>query len=269
MSRPTPPTLDHVAAGAGPGLVLIHGTGADADANWGPLIETLSDRYTVLAPNLPGVGGTPAPDGPLDLDELAAQILATVRAAGVERFHLVGHSLGAVIATAVAAREPTAIDSLLPHAGWVKTGQREAFMFELWARLLGTDPALLAGHLILTAMGPAMLGGLDSEQFAEMTAAFTAMLDERILPQVELDARVDLGDRPSRVQAPTLVLASADDQIIPARHQRELATAISQSRYLEVPGGHGLPFEDPDRFFAIITEFVDSQQAARPTGASA
>ena len=62
--------------------------------------------------------------------------------------------------------------------------------------------------------------------------------------------------------APTLVLASADDQVIPPRHQRELADAIAGAEYLEVPGGHGLPFEDPARFFTIVTEFTDTRQAA-------
>lgn len=269
MASPTPVLLDHVAAGSGPGLVLIHGTGADAASNWGALIEAVSERYTVLAPNLPGSGATAAATRLLDLDELAGQVLATTRAAGLTRFHLVGHSIGAMIATAVAAREPDAVTSLLLHAGWVTTGPREAFMFELWARLLRADPALLARHLVLTAMGPGLLGALNREQLAELAAGFTAMLDERILPQIELDGRIDLRDSVGRVLAPTLVLASAEDQIIPPHQQRELAGAISDARYLEVPGGHGLPFEDPARFFSIITEFVDAQQAALQAGASA
>jgi pimeloyl-ACP methyl ester carboxylesterase len=66
-----------------------------------------------------------------------------------------------------------------------------------------------------------------------------------------------------------LVLASADDQIVPTRHQRELAEAITAARYVEVSGGHGLPFEDPARFVSIITEFIDTQQATSHIGVSA
>ncbi|MFF2147150.1 alpha/beta fold hydrolase [Kitasatospora sp. NPDC058190] len=253
--------LDHVVAGSGPGLVLIHGTGADATSNWGGLIDAMRDRYTVVAPNLPGAGTTPVDRAPIDLDSLADRVVATTRVAGLERFHLVGHSVGSVVATTVAARHPAAVTSLVLHAGWVRTSPREAFMFELWARLLRTDPALLAHQLILAAMGPGLLGTLDDAQFAEMAAGFTAMLDERILGQIELDTRIDLRDAVGRVTAPTLVLASADDQIIPPHHQRELAAAIHQADYLQVPGGHGLPFEDPARFFSIITEYVDKRQA--------
>jgi pimeloyl-ACP methyl ester carboxylesterase len=251
--------LDHVVAGSGPGLVLIHGTGADATSNWGALIDEVSDRYTVVAPNLPGAGATPVDPAPIDLDALADQVLATARAAGLERFHLVGHSVGAVIATAVAARQPDAVTSLVLHAGWVRTTPREAFMFDLWARLLRTDPALLGRHLILSAFGPDHLASLDDAQFAELAAGFAQMLDERILGQIELDSRIDLRDAVGRITAPTLVIASADDQIIPTRHQRELAAAIQQAEYIETPGGHGLPFEDPARLFSLITEYLDKR----------
>ena len=269
MTSSTASPLDHLAAGSGPGLVLIHGTGADAASGWGTLIDDLSDRYTVVAPNLPGAGATPTPTGPLDLDELARQVLATAHAAGLERFHLVGHSLGAVVATAVAAREPRAVASLLLHAGWVTTGPRERLMFDFWARLLRADPALLARELIFSAMGPETLSAFDDDQLAELATGFTAMLSDRILPQLELNARIDLRDSVGRVLAPTLVLASGEDQIIPPRHQRELAAALRDSRYLEVPAGHGLPFTDPARFSSIITEFVDAQQAGVATGAAA
>ncbi|MFJ9608575.1 alpha/beta fold hydrolase [Kitasatospora sp. NPDC101176] len=260
--------LDRIVAGTGPGLVLIHGTGAEAASNWGPLIDAVRDRYTVVAPNLPGAGGTaPEPD-PLDLDHLADRVVATVRAAGLHRFHLVGHSVGAAVATAVAARHPGAVASLVLHAGWVRTTPREAFMFDLWARLLRTDRDLLARELVLTAMGPDLLAALDDAQFAEMAASFTAMLDDRILGQIELDARVDLRDAMGRISAPTLVLASADDRVIPPHHQRELAAAIARAEYLEVPGGHGLPFEDPDRFFSAVTEYVDKCQAREAAAAA-
>jgi pimeloyl-ACP methyl ester carboxylesterase len=265
MTGPAPHLLDYITAGSGPGLVLLHGTGADATSNWTGMIDAVGDRYRIVAPNLPGAGATPVANRPLDVDELSRQVLATAGAAGLERFHMVGYSLGAVIATAVAAREPNTVRSLLLHAGWVKTSPREAFLFNTWAQLLRTDAALLARHLVLTAMGPNLLSMLDEQQFTELAARYTGMLDERILPQIDLDGRIDLRGIVGRVQAPTLVLAGTDDQIVPTRHQRELADAITTARYVEVPGGHGLPFEDPARFISIIAEFIDAQQAASHT----
>jgi pimeloyl-ACP methyl ester carboxylesterase len=267
-------TLDYVLTGTGPGLVLIHGTGADARSNWGPLIDSVSDRYTVLAPNLPGAGLTPVPAAPVDVHELAAGVVTAARAAGLGPYHLVGHSLGAVLAAVVAARDQASVRSVILHAGWVRSGPREAFMFDLWSRLLRSDPRLLARYLILEAMGPDLLAAMDTPQLAESAEAFEAMLDERILGQLDLDSRVDLSVVLSEVRAPTLVLASAQDQVVPPRHQRELADAIPGARYLEVPGGHGLPFEDPARFFAIITDHLGQQErraaaALGQTGATA
>lgn len=267
--RQTPHDVLHtVVAGTGPAVVLIHGTGADAESNWGPLIASLSGRYTVIAPNLPGAGGTPVSSARLELDELADRVLAAVAAAGVvENWHLVGHSLGAVVAAAVAAREPQQVRSLLLHAGWATTGPREVLMFDLWARLLRIDPQLLARHLVLEAMSPALLQSADTSQLDDLVTGFTLMLDNRIAGQIELNSRVDLAASLTRITATTLVLASADDRIIPPPHQRSLTEAIPQALYREMPGGHGLPFENPTGFFATVTEWVDQEQAETGTAA--
>jgi pimeloyl-ACP methyl ester carboxylesterase len=255
--------LDHVAVGTGPGVVLIHGTGADAISNWAPLTHALSDRYSFVAPNLPGAGASPQSSEPLSLDGLADAVHLTATAVGIDRYHVVGHSLGAVVAATLAARQPQAVTSVFLHAGWLKTGAQEAFMFETWTQLLRADSVLLARHLVLTAMGPQLLDTLDRAGFAELSRGFTEMLDERIVPQIELGSRVDLRDVVHGITAPTLVVSSADDQIVPARHQRELAAAIPGARHEVVPGGHGLPFAAPDRFVSIITAFLDEQEADR------
>ncbi len=255
--------LHYLATGSGPAVVLIHGTGADAESNWAPLMDTLGARYRVVAPNLPGAGGTPPRSHRLDLDELADQVVATVGAAGVTGgFHLVGHSLGAVVAATVAARHPGRVRSLLVHAGWATTGPREALMFDLWSRLLSTDVELLARHLVLEAMSPTLLEEASTSELDELVAGFASMLDPAIAGQIELNSRIDQAAVLRDIRAATLVLASAEDRIIPPPHQRAVAEAIPDARYREIGGGHGLPFEDPDRFFATVTDWVDETQAS-------
>jgi len=136
-------------------------------------------------------------------------------------------------------------------------------MFDLWSRLLSIDSDLLARHLVLEAMSPALLQTASTDQLDEMVAGFTSMLDDRITAQIEFDGRIDLASVVSGIQAATLVLASADDRIIPPLHQQALSRKIPNARYRELAGGHGLPFEDPARFFLAITEWLDEQQAQR------
>jgi pimeloyl-ACP methyl ester carboxylesterase len=255
--------MDVVTTGGGPGVLLIHGTGADAMSNWSPLIDAVGGRYRVVAPNLPGAGETPTHAGLLDVDALIGQLLRAVEAGGVSgSFHVVGHSLGAVLAAAVAAEAPDRVRSLFLHAGWMTSGPREQLMFDLWARLLDANTVLLARTLVLSAMSPALLAEISHSDLNELVAGFEELVDERIAGQIDLDRRIDIADRLHRVKAPTLVLSSADDQILPTHHQRALAEAISGADHREVPGGHGLPFEDPQRFAAIIAKFLDEREQA-------
>ncbi len=255
-----PATVDYLVSGTGPGVLLIHGTGADPEGNWGPLIAELADRFTVVAVNLPGAGATSDPGGPLTIDDLATQAVAAAEAAGLSSYHLVGHSLGGVVATAIAARRPDAALSLTAHGSWITTDPRMAFQFDLWARLLRSDKELLARHLQLTAFSAATLGSMSDEQFATAAQGFTAMLDERIIRQIELDGQVDISTLLPAVQTPTLVIASTDDQIVPPSHQRELAARITGAQYIELPAGHGLPFENPALFTTTIAAFLDRQR---------
>lgn len=83
--------------GAGPALVLLHGTGGDGDANWSGVLAGLDGRR-VIRPDYAGSGLTTDDTAPLSVDRLAAQVLAAVDHAGVDGFDLVGFSLGAALA---------------------------------------------------------------------------------------------------------------------------------------------------------------------------
>ncbi|MFF0740437.1 alpha/beta fold hydrolase [Streptomyces sp. NPDC004111] len=250
----------YLVSGSGPGLVLVHGTGATASGNWAPLMAELSDRYTIVAPDLQGSGETSDPGGPIGVADMVAVVVAAARDAGLPRFHLVGHSLGAVVATAGAALHPDLVTSLTAHAGWVRTDAHMAFQFDLWRQLGSTDPNALARLILLTALGKDTLRGWDAETFAQAAAGFAELITGSVdgfVRQTETDAAVDLSDLLPDVTAPTLLLSSADDRLVPPHHQLELAERIPHARLLRVPGGHGLPGENPDLLTAKVAEFLD------------
>ncbi|MCX5533405.1 alpha/beta hydrolase [Streptomyces sp. NBC_00006] len=249
----------YLVTGSGPGLVLVHGTGASAEGNWAPLMAALSDRFTIVAPDLAGSGETVDPGGPITLDDMVAPVVAAARDAGLDRFHLVGHSLGAVVATATAALHPELVKSLTAHAPWVRADAHMTFQFGLWQQLTRTDPAALAHLILLTALGKDTLRSWDEATFEGAAAAFTELITAGrggFARQSAANAAVDLTDLLPRVAAPTLLISSADDRMVPPPHQHDVAERIPHARLLRVPGGHGLPAENPELLIAKVAEHL-------------
>ncbi|MDI2129552.1 alpha/beta fold hydrolase [Yinghuangia seranimata] len=252
-----PAEVEYFVSGTGPGLVLVHGTFADALGNWQPLIDAVADRYTVVAVNLVGSGGSTGPET-VSADDLAGLVAAAAEHAGLDTYHLVGHSLGAVTAAALAARHPRRVRSLALHAPWARTDARGRYQFALWERLLREDPARLGELLQLTAFRPEATAGADNEDVAASVQGLAGMVSVRHVPQLRADRDADLRDRLPHVTAPTLVLVSGRDQIVPPADQRAVAAAIPGAALEEFDAGHALPFEDGDGFVKAVTAFLDA-----------
>src|SRR5258708_13714058 len=125
--------------GRGPAVVLVNGTAA-LDAHWGPVIGELSKYRTVISLDYSGSGDTTDDGSALSLQKLARQVREVARAAGADRFDLVGHSLGAPIAIQLAASSADLVRSLIGVAGfWGGAEPRLKLQFELWLDLLRTN----------------------------------------------------------------------------------------------------------------------------------
>ena len=97
--------------GMGPAVLLVNGTGG-GDGHWGDLIERLARSRTVVTLDYSGAGETTDDGAPLDLPTLARQVAAVAEAVGAPHVDLVGHSLGAAIATVLAAERPELVRTL-------------------------------------------------------------------------------------------------------------------------------------------------------------
>lgn len=121
-------TLSYLQSGQGDRtpIVLLHGY-AETSHMWRPLIPKLSDRRTVIAPDLRGAGSSSKPAGGYDKKTLAQDIHALVHSLGYHKVKVVGHDIGLMVAYAYAAQYPDEVESIalmdafLPGVGdWTK-----------------------------------------------------------------------------------------------------------------------------------------------------
>jgi len=116
--------LHYLTAGHGPVLILLHGY-TQTSRMWKPVIPQLAEKFTVIAPDLPGIGDSGIPADGLDMKTAAIRIHALAKSLGVQRARVVGHDIGLMVAYAYAAQFPMEVeklavmDAFLPGvAGW-------------------------------------------------------------------------------------------------------------------------------------------------------
>ncbi|WP_284742071.1 alpha/beta fold hydrolase [Amycolatopsis sp. RTGN1] len=240
--------------GDGPALLLLHGTAASRE-QWAPLTAN-AEGYTVLAPDFPGSGLTTDPGGPITIEALAAQAAAVLDHAGAGAAHVVGHSLGAVVAAHLAGTRPDRVRKAVLHAAWPVTDTRQDAEFRYWLDLLETGT--FARMLPLMAFGPRYWEQATAESNEQLVKTLEAMVEAGTDRQVEADRAVDLRAVLPKITASVLVLGSAHDRLITAEQQRELVAVIPDARAAEIDAGHGAPAELPDEFARIVLEFLSA-----------
>ena len=116
--------IHYLTAGRGPAVILLHGY-TQTSRMWRPLIEKLKGKFTVIAPDLPGIGDSDIPKSGADMRTAAVRIHALAKSLGITKARVVGHDIGLMVAYAYAAQFPTEVeklavmDAFLPGvAGW-------------------------------------------------------------------------------------------------------------------------------------------------------
>ena len=114
----------YLTAGNGPAVILLHGY-TQTSRMWRPIIPLLAEKFTVIAPDLPGIGDSGIPSDGLDMKSAATRVHALAKSLGIEKARVVGHDIGLMVAYAYAAQFPSEVeklvvmDAFLPGvAGW-------------------------------------------------------------------------------------------------------------------------------------------------------
>lgn len=253
-------SLAFESSGEGEPVLLIQGVGAVGHA-WQPQVLGLEDHFRLVSFDHRGIGSSSAGDEPLSIELLAQDSLALCDHLGFERFHVVGHSMGGLIAQALALSVPERVRSLgllctFPDGG---DGARlkPGMLGPVLRSRIGTRR--LRRQAFLELVYPKeFLNGLDREAFAEEQAELFGrdladqppVINRQLSAMSRFDARSRLAELSS---IPTLILAGEFDLIAPLGSARALAAAIPGARLVELAGaGHALPIQ----FAAIVNDLL-------------
>src|SRR5271156_2196582 len=104
--------VHYLIAGHGPAVILLHGY-AETSLTWRPLMPLLANKFTVIAPDLPGIGDSGIPSDGLDMKTAAVRMHALAKSLGFEKARVVGHDIGLMVAYAYAAQFPKDVEKLV------------------------------------------------------------------------------------------------------------------------------------------------------------
>lgn len=247
--------------GSGEPVVLIHGLGSSR-RRWDRLVSALTAAgYRALRLDLRGFGESGRSSRPSGMQELLADVEAFVRAAGLQRLHLVGHSLGGMIAQHFTIDRPGHVASLALASTTSHNGRRAS----AFARAM----VLFAEHGFDRALNDAALRPEIDRALREAFPGLEPPLEMlRIGMESPNPARADAWracvgfsakDRLAEIRCPVLVLHGSADPLIPFRAGELVHRAIPHSEWIEEPGaGHSLPTERAETFQRAVLDFLGS-----------
>ena len=256
--------IDHAPAWKGPApAVIFHHGVASCAAAWDGWTPALVGRYRLVRFDLRGHGASPLPPGfEWSLDATVGDLAAVADAAGAERFHLVGESLGGTVALAFAARHPERVLSLTVSNGTHLGGAIENL--EPWERLIrGEGMAAWSAHLMKERFFD---GALTPEMARWYEAQQTSAEPDAILGGAGMLAGTDLTPELARVACPVLLLHPDSSPFIPVPVMAALQRALPDaSLQVYAHARHGLPFSHAAECSAAVARFID-RHAPNPAG---
>lgn len=234
-----------------PTLVLLHGVGLD-HTMWEPAAALLADRFTVITPDLPGHGSRPpAPDG-VTLADLADGVADEIPAGS----HLVGFSLGALVAQHLALHRPEPAATLTSVSSVCDRTPEERSSVLARLRTAEADfAASTAASLERWYAGT----GVDADRIARTEATLLANDVRSFLNcyRVFATADAELAPRLGGITVRALAVTGEDDPGSTPGMTHRLASALPDCRAVVVPGArHMLPVERPEAFADCLTTFI-------------
>jgi len=245
--------------GQGEPLVLIAGLTAHS-GNWPAQLPVFtSNSKTILIDNRNSGRSAVTEDG--SVSAMADDVAALMDHIGIAGAAVLGRSMGGYIAQEVALRHPSRVRRLILESTAPVSSVRNNILFELFLRLLegGHDQRIVVGMFFLWENSPLLM--TDSALLDE--AVEQAMVDphaqtiQGFKNQIKAILCHDTRERLDQISAPCLVIAGAQDLLIPMEEQKALLEGIPNTRWLCLQGsGHGVHADQTERFNKAVLDFL-------------
>ena len=254
----------YVRKGAGPSVILIHGL-ASSIYSWADVIAPLSEKFDVIALDLPGFGASSKPDD-LSFGDYEPTLVGLMDALDVKKAHFVGNSMGGAVSLLMAARQRDRVDHvvILDSAGFnMQPGERPFLARLLANRTAGTLAEGLPVKRLLTRLFLKRLiqdeTRITEERIDEYEAPFlspgaVASARSLLLSRVDEGFAADLAS----IQAKTLVLWGRFDPWLPLAHADRFVAEIKDARKVVLETGHMPQEEKPADVARLIGDFLVS-----------
>ena len=253
-----------IAGDEGEPLVFLHGIGGDAET-WRLQLDSFASDYRAIAWDMPGYGDS-APLDAMTFAALVDAVSALFDRLSIERAHLVGHSLGGMIAQAFAIAHPEFLRSLTLVATSAAFGKRKDGGLDLsWKeRFIEQRLGPLDRGASLAELAPKLVQGLVGDDPApkaieQAILAMAAVPEAGYREAIRCLATFDLEDRLTDIATPTLLIAGERDLVAPPRVMQRMAERLSNARLEVAKGsGHLVHLEQPDTFNRMLGDFLKS-----------
>jgi pimeloyl-ACP methyl ester carboxylesterase len=249
--------------GQGPPLVLVMGIGYDSSLWMLAQVPALSTQFQVIMVDNRDSGRSSKADRPYRIADMADDLAGLLDALGLQRAHLLGLSMGGMIALEFALRHPDRLDRLVLTGTGAAPARSAADPIQIWSWVKANDATgeVFGGQQFASLFSTTFLR---NRQAVRDTAEVLASNPYQMSPEAygrQADAyrHFDALDRLVQITAPTLVVVGEQDLLTPPWVVREVAEAIPGARFEVIQGdgsSHLLPIERPDEFNRLVLNFL-------------
>jgi pimeloyl-ACP methyl ester carboxylesterase len=259
-------TMNYDRQGTGDPLVLIPYLTADR-ACYAFQLEEYAKSFTCISLDLRGTGESEKPPGAYTTELLADDVAAFMQAAGIEKAHVAGLSLGSAVGTWLAAKYPDKVRSLSLHSCWTKTDAFVRTVVEGWqllAKQVGV-PDMVIRAIFPWCFTPELYAA--RPDYIESLAAFVRNRPPQSVPDFILQSNAVLGHDAEavleRITAPTQITFGRHDQVTSTRFAERLKSGIRNSELYIFEGcAHAPLYEHVAEFNQMTLAFLQRQAAA-------